>query len=100
VLLPRTLRIIEDLATDWRRLDERIESLSGEIKALPCQDSACDRLMTVPDIMTIALSLAGWQNSAYSDDGATHHRLRGVALKSALIKLVAIKVEHEQPNRR
>jgi transposase len=25
--------LIEDLAGDWRRLDERIESLSGEIDA-------------------------------------------------------------------
>src|SRR6516225_5924849 len=29
VLSPRMLRIIEDLAGDWRRLDERIEGLSG-----------------------------------------------------------------------
>jgi transposase len=27
---PRMLRVIEDLAGDWRRLDERIESLSSE----------------------------------------------------------------------
>ena len=26
--------MIEDLAGDWRRLDERIEGLSGEIEAL------------------------------------------------------------------
>jgi len=25
------LRIVEDLAADWRRLDERIEALSGEL---------------------------------------------------------------------
>src|SRR4029077_18216430 len=31
VLSPRVMRIIEDLAGDWRRLDERIESLSAEI---------------------------------------------------------------------
>src|SRR6516162_6527739 len=34
VLSPRMLRIIEDLAGDWRRLDARIEALSGEIEAL------------------------------------------------------------------
>ena len=28
VLSPRMLRVIEDLAGDWRRLDERIENLS------------------------------------------------------------------------
>jgi transposase len=48
VLSPRMLRVIEDLAGDWRRLDERIEGLSGEIGALAQQDQACVRLMTVP----------------------------------------------------
>jgi transposase len=46
-LSPRMLRVIEDLAGDWRRLDERIEGLSGEIGALAQQDQACVRLMTV-----------------------------------------------------
>ena len=48
VLSPRMLRVIEDLAGDWRRLDERIEGLSGEIGALAQQNQACVRLMTVP----------------------------------------------------
>src|SRR5437588_4885942 len=34
VLSPRILRVIEDLAGDWRRLDERIEALSDEIMTL------------------------------------------------------------------
>src|SRR4051812_47390408 len=34
VLSPRMARVIEDLAGDWRRLDERIEGLSAEIGAL------------------------------------------------------------------
>ena len=34
VLSPRMVRVIEGLAGDWRRLDERIESLSGEIAFL------------------------------------------------------------------
>src|ERR1700747_3057490 len=50
VLSPRMVRILEDLAGDWRRLDERIEYLSGEIEALARQDQACERLMTVPGI--------------------------------------------------
>src|SRR5262252_1476506 len=50
VLSPRMLRVIEDLAGDWRRLDERIEGLSGEIGALAQQDKGCERLMTVPGI--------------------------------------------------
>ena len=50
VLSPRMLRIIEDLAGDWRRLDARIEGLSSEIETLARQDQACERLMTVPGI--------------------------------------------------
>ena len=50
VLSPRMLRVIEDLAGDWRRLDERIESLSAEITRLVGGDPACQRLMTVPGI--------------------------------------------------
>src|SRR5207247_197858 len=49
-LSPRMTRVIEDLAGDWRRLDERIESLSTEIAALAHQDAACNRLMTVPGV--------------------------------------------------
>ena len=52
VLAPRMLRIIEDLAGDWRRLDERIERLSNEIETLARQDQACTRLMTVPGCQT------------------------------------------------
>jgi len=56
VLSPRMMRIIEDLAGDWRRLDERIEGLSAEITALARQDAACARLMTVPGIGPIISS--------------------------------------------
>src|SRR5213080_5320921 len=34
VLTPRMVHAIEDLAGDWRRLDERIERLSSEIEAV------------------------------------------------------------------
>jgi len=50
------LRIIEELAGDWRRLDQRIDGLSGEIEALARQDQACSRLMTVPGIGPIISS--------------------------------------------
>ena len=50
VLSPRMVRIIEELSADWRRLDARIEGLSGEIEALARQDQHCERLMTVPGI--------------------------------------------------
>ena len=55
-LSPRMLRLIEDLAGDWRRLNERIEAISGEIEALARQDQACERLMTVPGIGPIISS--------------------------------------------
>lgn len=56
VLSPRMARVIEDLAGDWRRLDERIESLSSEIEAIARQDAGCERLMSVPGIGPIISS--------------------------------------------
>jgi transposase len=56
VLSPRMMRIIEDLAADWRRLDERIEGLSADITSLVEKDPACERLMTVPGIGPIISS--------------------------------------------
>ena len=50
VLSARMVRVIESLAEDWRRLDERIDQLSGEIAALARQDAGCERLMSVPGI--------------------------------------------------
>ena len=38
VLSPRIVRVLEDLAGDWRRLDERIEGLSSEIEVLARRD--------------------------------------------------------------
>ncbi|SIO65418.1 Transposase [Bradyrhizobium erythrophlei] len=55
-LSPRMLRVIEELTGDWRRLDQRIDGLSGEIEALARQDQACSRLMTVPGIGPIISS--------------------------------------------
>ncbi len=56
VLSSRMIHVIEDLAGDWHRLDERIESLSTDIKGLADQDPACERLMTVPGIGPIISS--------------------------------------------
>jgi transposase len=53
---PRMLRVIEDLAGDWRRLDERIENLSSEIEILARRDVGCERLMSVPGIGPIISS--------------------------------------------
>jgi transposase len=56
VLSPRMVRVIEDLAEDWHRLDERIERLSSEIEVLARQDAGCERLMSVPGIGPIISS--------------------------------------------
>src|SRR5947208_5818084 len=56
LLSPRMVRVIEDLAGDWRRLDERIEGLSSEIEVLARRDVGCERLMTVPGIGPIISS--------------------------------------------
>ena len=56
VLSPRLLHIIEDLVADWRRLDERIDTVSLEIQTLANQDAGCERLMTVPGIGPIISS--------------------------------------------
>src|SRR5215470_15079112 len=56
VLSPRMVRVIEDLAGDWRRLDERIDGLSGEIEVIARRDAGCERLMSVPGIGPIISS--------------------------------------------
>src|SRR5437588_298797 len=55
-LSPRMVRLIADLMQDWRRLDERIETVSAEIEALARQDGSCQRLMTVPGVGPIISS--------------------------------------------
>jgi transposase len=56
VLSPRMVRMIEGLTGDWRRLDERIDGLSGEIEAIARRDAGCERLMSVPGIGPIISS--------------------------------------------
>ena len=56
VLSPRMVQMIGDLAADWHRLDERIETLSNEITILAKQDGGCERLMSVPGIGPIISS--------------------------------------------
>jgi hypothetical protein len=43
VLSLRMVRVIEDLAGDWRRLDDRIEGLSSEIETIARHDAGCQR---------------------------------------------------------
>jgi transposase len=46
----RMLRMIEGLAHDWRKPDERIDGLSTEIERLAHEDADAQRLMSVPGI--------------------------------------------------
>jgi transposase len=55
-LTPRMVHTVEDLAGDWRRLDERIEAVSTEIEELAHADEGAVRLMTVPGIGPIISS--------------------------------------------
>ena len=56
VLSPRVVRILEDLAQDWRRLDGRIEAVTDEIDALSKNTEPCRHLMTIPGIGPIISS--------------------------------------------
>ena len=50
------VRIVADLASDWRQLDERIEPVTDEIETLAKSDDGCRRVMTVPGIGPIISS--------------------------------------------
>lgn len=50
VLSPRMVHLVEELAQDWRRLDDRVDTVTGEIQTLARQDESCQRLMSVPGI--------------------------------------------------
>jgi transposase len=56
VLSSRLVRLIQDLADDWRRLDARIDDVTSEISAVAAQDANCHRLMSAPGIGSITAS--------------------------------------------
>ena len=56
VLSPRIVRIVIDLAGDWRQLDERIETVTDEIETLAKSEDSCRRVMTVQSIGPIISS--------------------------------------------
>jgi len=56
VLSPLMMRIVSDLAGDWRQLDDRIETVTDEIEILAKADDSCRRVMTVPGIGPIISS--------------------------------------------
>jgi transposase len=50
------VHLIEDLASDWRHLDDRIQAISTEITELAHADEGAVRLMSVPGIGPIISS--------------------------------------------
>jgi transposase len=56
VLSPRMIRLIEELADDWRRLDDRVDAVTSEVQALARQDECCRRLTSVPGIGALTAS--------------------------------------------
>src|SRR5262244_309827 len=55
-LSPRMINLIGELIQDWRRLDDRIASVSTEIEAMAKRDESCQRLMSVPGVGPIVSS--------------------------------------------
>ena len=47
---PRTAKLIRDLYDDWCCLDERIETVTGEIEILSRSEAKCRQLMSVPGV--------------------------------------------------
>jgi transposase len=64
VLTPRMVRLIEELADDWRRLDDRVDAVTGEVQVLARQDEGCRRLMSVPGIGALTASAVTIGNGA------------------------------------
>ena len=82
VLSPRMVRIVTDLAGDWRQLDERIETVTDEIETLAKSDDNCRRVMTVPGIGPIISSAM----VAAIGSGAAFARKRDIRHGSALCR--------------
>ena len=64
VLSPRMMRIIEDPASDWRRLDARIEGLSADITSLAEKEPGVRASDDGAGHRANHLELHGWRRSA------------------------------------
>ena len=70
---PRMARLIFDLYKDWCHLDERIDTVTGEIEELSRVEAKCQRLMTVPGIgpvISTGLVAAIGRGEAFERPGA------------------------------
>ena len=83
VLSPRMVRIVSDLAGDWRQLDDRIETVTDEIETLAKADDNCRRVMTVPGIGPIISSamVAGIGNGSAFAKGRDYSAWLGLVPK-------------------
>jgi transposase len=81
VLSPRIIHLIEDLAGDWRRFDERVADITKEIEQLAKRDQHCKDLMGVPGVgpMTASAMVAA------IGDGAAFSRGRDFAAWLGLV---------------
>jgi len=80
-LSPRIRRLIEDLRSEWRALDERIAAFDAEFVSMARNNEAARRLMTIPGIGTInATALA-----AAVGDARTFQRGRDMAAWLGLV---------------
>jgi transposase len=90
VLSPRMMRIIEELAGDWHRLDERIGGLSTDIKALADQDPACERCrVTVLSLFRLPImkeTRCFWTSAALG--GCSEARRSASSVDSFVLRLV------------
>ncbi|MCK1639634.1 IS110 family transposase [Bradyrhizobium sp. 157] len=55
-LSPQVVRLIQDLAEDWRYLDRRVALVTKEINEIAEQDAHCCRLMSAPGVGPIISS--------------------------------------------
>jgi transposase len=80
-LSPLLLRLLMDLAEDWRQLDARIEDVTNQIETLTKQDENCKRLMEMPGVgPTIASAMV-----AAIGDGAAFGKGRDFAAWLGLV---------------
>jgi transposase len=50
VISPRMNDLLIGLYDDWKRLNERIETITGQIEAISKSEESCQRLMSIPGI--------------------------------------------------
>ena len=77
---PRTAKLIRDLYEAWCCLDERIETVIGEIEILSRSEAECRKLMSVPGVgPLISTAMA----AAIGSGGSAASPARSIALASA-----------------